>query len=143
MKIKLLLIAGFALVGMIAAAGSAAVSGTEEDSSAVASPQSHPHPNKHPRCGDALCNGTESCGSCPGDCGVCCPDTDLDGICEAGDGCNSSGCGSSGRTGDGSSSYPYSDCTGVTWCAYCTTSRGIVAFCGPNGLGGTNCGLAC
>src|SRR5262245_43049231 len=93
-------------------------------------------------CGDHVCNGVETCSSCPADCGVCCPDTDCDGIPEAGDGCTNSWSGG-GRSGEGSFDSPYSDCVGVTWCAYCTTSRGTTSLCGPNGLGGTNCGLAC
>lgn len=40
-----------------------------------------------PACGDGDCNGAETCGDCPGDCGAC-PPVCGDGKCEAGETCS-------------------------------------------------------
>jgi hypothetical protein len=122
-----------------------------------------------PTCTDGVQNGIETDVDCGGGCtacangkkcgiasdcqsgfcqgGVCqlpyCPDTDGDGCDEFCDFCGTN-CGTiPGRTGSGTLDDPYSDCTGVTTCAYCTTTSGIEAFCGPNGFGGRCCGLSC
>src|SRR5437867_814954 len=42
----------------------------------------------HPRCGDGVCNGSETCSSCPGDCGACAPSCG-DGICSGSETCSS------------------------------------------------------
>jgi hypothetical protein len=64
-----------------------------------------------PRCGDGSCNGSESCTSCPGDCGAC-PPRCGDGACNGGDTCAScpGDCGvcpaASWRLPSGSDAYP-------------------------------------
>ncbi len=40
-----------------------------------------------PACGDASCNGTETCSTCPGDCGTC-PPVCGNGVPESGEGCD-------------------------------------------------------
>src|SRR6185295_9256439 len=55
-------------------------------------------------CGDAICNGNETCSTCPDDCGSCSVAICGDGICQSGESCSScsSDCGTcSGSPGDG------------------------------------------
>jgi len=42
----------------------------------------------NPECGDNVCNGAETCGTCPGDCGAC-PVTCPDGTCDSTETCSS------------------------------------------------------
>ena len=121
-----------------------------------------------PSCADGVQNGNETDVDCGGGCeacangkgcgvdsdcqsgvcynGVCqisyCADTDGDGCEELAD-CCLSHCGSAGHGGSGTLNDPYSDCTGVTTCAYCTTTGGTLAFCGQSALGCRVCGLPC
>ena len=120
-----------------------------------------------PSCTDGVRNGNETdvdcggaCTACPlfgkcsvdSDCqsgfcqsGACalpaCPDTDGDGCLELAD-CCSTNCGTAGHSGDGTLANPYSDCIGVTVCAYCTTTSGILASCGNFGDCRV-CGMPC
>jgi hypothetical protein len=68
-----------------------------------------------PRCGDGTCNGTESCSDCPADCGNCCGN----GTCNEGESCStcSPDCGDCPRCGDG-------DCNGTESCGDCATDCG-------------------
>ena len=71
-----------------------------------------------PACGDAVCNGSEDCGSCPGDCGACpyCGD----GTCDGSEDCDSceADCG---------------ECSAAVWtctASYYGTSDGCDCGCG-------------
>ena len=92
------------------------------------------------------CNVAADCESTFCQSGVCqlppCPDTDGDGCYEPGDFCRTN-CADGGHSGSGTLNDPYSDCIGVTTCAYCTTTSGVFAFCGQNGFGGRACGMTC
>ncbi|MBU0478728.1 hypothetical protein KKC91_09200 [bacterium] len=63
-------------------------------------------PDPSPYCGDGTCNGTETCSSCPGDCGTCPSPICGNGVCDAGETCSScpGDCGSCGDGGDDSGS---------------------------------------
>ena len=78
-----------------------------------------------PRCGDAVCNGAETCGTCSIDCGVCpVPDAGTgprcgDGLCNGGETCGTcaSDCGACRVCGDGM-------CTGGETCGTCALDCG-------------------
>jgi hypothetical protein len=70
-------------------------------------PEPEVTPDSNPYCGDGSCNGSESCSSCPGDCGSCGPVCG-NGSCESGE--NASNC--------------YSDCGPVCGDGYCDSSKG-------------------
>lgn len=76
-----------------------------------------------PICGDAYCEGSETCGNCPGDCGAC-PGCG-DGKCQGDETCNAcpDDCGACASCGDGT-------CNPGETCSSCQ------ADCGP-------CGGAC
>jgi hypothetical protein len=96
------------------------------------------------RCGDGVCRGSETCATCPGDCGDC---TDVcgDGICSGAETCRTCpvDCGSCSACGDGSctggetcTSCPYDCgtcppvcgngiCESIEWCASCPADCGV------------------
>ena len=82
--------------------------GSIEAGTAVFSDGAHPQLDlslTDPACGDTLCNGDETCTTCPGDCGACPP----------------SNGGSTGGTGGGSPGGSISSCTPVWECTAWTT----------------------
>ena len=102
-----------------------------------------PPPPPAAYCGDLVCNGTDYCGNCPGDCGSCCA-----AAC-GGASCSSCGggycCGGEGCAGGGGcpAGYPYVG-NGVCSAGPCVTPTPMVC---PNvGFGsspGSYCGAAC
>jgi beta propeller repeat protein len=73
-----------------------------------------------PACGDGLCNGTETCSSCPADCGVC-PPACGDGTCNGTETCSScpQDCGACPPVcGDGT-------CNGTETCSSCPQDCGV------------------
>lgn len=76
------------------------------------------------RCGDATCNGTETCSSCPRDCGAC-PSCG-DGACNGSETCStcSADCGACAPVcGDGT-------CNGTETCSSCSGDCGACPYCG-------------
>ncbi|MBM4352741.1 MAG: hypothetical protein FJ109_02940 [Deltaproteobacteria bacterium] len=85
-----------------------------------------------PKCGDALCNGTETCSTCPGDCGACCPN----GKNDFGETCSTcaADCGACPVCGDGK-------CNGTETCGTCPSDCGACPVCGDGKCNGTEtCG---
>lgn len=78
-------------------------------------------PMTAPRCGDGMCNGTETCSSCAGDCGMCAARCG-DGTCNGTETCMSCSrdcgmCMSTPRCGDGM-------CNGSETCSSCSDDCG-------------------
>jgi beta propeller repeat protein len=85
-----------------------------------------------PVCGDGTCNGTESCSSCPADCGVC-PPACGDGTCNGTETCSScpQDCGACPPVcGDGT-------CNGAETCSSCSADCGECPVCGDGLCNGT------
>src|SRR5262245_50492870 len=87
--------------------------GTSSESPAVAETEDG---LRHRRCGNGRCDGSESCSSCPADCGAC--STCGDGVCDASESCGTCehDCGTcrvSDVCGDGA-------CTGSETCSACS-----------------------
>ena len=81
-----------------------------------------------PTCGDTACDPTESCETCPGDCGPCGPSCG-DGACNGGETCQScvGDCGPCGPTcGDGA-------CDGGETCDSCASDCGACSMCAGAG----------
>ena len=79
-----------------------------------------------PSCGDGICNGTETCATCLADCDACCGN----GSCDNGETCGScaADCGACPACGDGS-------CAGAEDCESCPADCG--ACCGDGACTGT------
>ena len=103
-----------------------------------------------PRCGDGLCNGAETCGTCSVDCGVCpVPDAGTgprcgDGLCNGAETCGTCSidcgvcpipdAGTGPRCGDGL-------CNGAESCGTCASDCGACRVCGDGMCtGGETCG---
>jgi len=94
-------------------------------------------------CGDGVCNGAESCSSCPQDCGSCCGDS----VCGNGESCSNcrADCGRcptncvTPSVSHGQGGYWSHGCTGsfssihIPYADYETTIRACQAWCGPIG----------
>ncbi len=87
-----------------------------------------------PKCGDALCNGTETCSTCPGDCGACCPN----GACDNGETCSTcaADCGACPVCGD-------TKCNGTETCSTCPGDCGACPVCGDTKCNGTETCSTC
>lgn len=74
-------------------------------------------PATGPSCGDATCNGAETCSTCPADCGSC--STCGNGTCGSGESCSScpADCGACASCGDGT-------CNGTETCSTCAADCG-------------------
>lgn len=93
------------------------------------------------RCGDGACNGTETCSSCSGDCGMCMAQCG-DGMCNGTETCTSCPrdcgvCMSTPRCGDGM-------CNGSETCMTCSDDCGACpARCGDGACNGTEVCSTC
>ncbi len=84
-----------------------------------------------PFCGDARCNGTETCMTCRDDCGACAPVCG-DGTCGGGETCStcSRDCGACAPVcGDGTCASPESCSTCPSDCGPCTTDCAAIGSC--------------
>ncbi len=83
-----------------------------------------------PRCGDGMCNGTETCTSCPSDCGGCAPRCG-DGMCNGTETCTSCGsdCGSCMMTGAVTDPCPSTTAQGPN--RNCGWRMGVTFTCSP------------
>jgi C1A family cysteine protease/putative hemolysin len=83
-------------------------------------------------CGDGICDGTDNCNTCPGDCGACqyCGD----GLCNNGETCSScsADCGQCAYCGDG---Y----CNGAETCSSCSGDCGGCNYGNIIGTGAEKC----
>ena len=99
-------------------------------------------PAESPResgCGDSACNGTETCSSCPGDCGAC-PPVCGDGACNGTETCSSC-------PGDCGACPPVcgdSACNGTETCSSCPGDCGACPpVCGDSACNGTETCSSC
>ena len=108
-----------------------------------------PTPSPNPVCGNGACESTESCSTCPTDCGIC-PPVCGNSKCESGETCSSCSidCGVCPPVcGDGA-------CNGTETCSTCSKDCGACCVsdgscsaatpaCGQTTTGVDNCGNAC
>ncbi len=96
-------------------------------------------------CGDYVCDGSETCASCDGDCGPCsyCGDS----FCDSGESCStcSTDCGACACTvAVGGDCMSDSDCCpGPGYSAYCTTDGGTRTICRAGCASGSDCASGC
>ena len=86
-----------------------------------------------PHCGDAACNGTEYCANCSLDCGLCEPTACGDGSCNEGESCSTcpNDCGNCVACGDGT-------CAGNENCSTCPSDCGGCSTCYEFDVTGTS-----
>ena len=112
---------------------------TQDQCDPAAGCTSSPIPNCGLGCGDGDCNGAETCGTCPADCGAC-PAVCGDGDCNGAETCDTcpADCGACPTVcGDGA-------CEGAETCGSCPADCGAcVQVCGDGDCNGSETVLSC